>query len=242
MRVPKTLIKRQLAEKRRKKKRGKKTKASHKSKQTHRIDTYDWKQPPGRINRFDGFQVYGWQSKEQAAWYRKACKNITDGVVVEIGVYGGLSLLSVVGICAERGTKIYGIDQWDLISEVNGKLIRGARLARCRQIMEDVLENLRSIIDQFGYKNVELVKEFSIEAAKQFNDESVDLIYIDAGHDYMSVMADLENWYPKLKPGCMIWGDDFSWVGVRSAVKDFTKEHGIQHKTFKPRSWYFIKQ
>lgn len=40
---------------------------------------------------------------------------------------------------------------------------------------------------------------------------SVDFVFIDAAHDYESVKADIEAWWPKVKEGGIIAGDDF-WV------------------------------
>jgi len=61
----------------------------------------------------------------------------------------------------------------------------------------------------------------SIEAAKTFPDNHFDFIYIDAEHDYVNVMLDLNAWWPKVKTGGVFSGHDFWDDRVRKAVYDF---------------------
>ena len=63
----------------------------------------------------------------------------------------------------------------------------------------------------------------SHEAAKEFDDFSVDSIFIDAGHSYESVKKDIECWYPKMKKNSIISGHDYTegWPGVMKAVNEF---------------------
>lgn len=63
----------------------------------------------------------------------------------------------------------------------------------------------------------------SLGAASQFEDNSLDFVHIDASHDYDNVLADIRAWYPKVKPGGFITGDDYvvNWGGVIQAVKEY---------------------
>ena len=49
----------------------------------------------------------------------------------------------------------------------------------------------------------------SLEAAKHFADASHDFVYLDANHSYEAVAADLEAWWPKIRPGGLFAGDDY---------------------------------
>lgn len=51
-----------------------------------------------------------------------------------------------------------------------------------------------------------------------------DIVHIDAGHDYRAVKADIESWWPLLKPGGFLIGDDYHrevWPGVCQAFDEF---------------------
>lgn len=59
-----------------------------------------------------------------------------------------------------------------------------------------------------------------------------DVIHIDAGHDYVSVMTDLRAWWPVLKEGGLYIGDDYNeggvhWPEVYAAHNDFFREVGV---------------
>jgi len=59
----------------------------------------------------------------------------------------------------------------------------------------------------------------TVEAAKLFENGSLDFVFVDAGHDYESVAEDIHYWLPKVKSGGMIAGHDYpDFKGVVKAV------------------------
>ena len=79
----------------------------------------------------------------------------------------------------------------------------------------------------------------STEAARQFQDESIDFAYIDADHTYKEVLADIKAWLPKICKNGMIGGHDYAdSAGVRQAVAEV---FGEQKQTLGVSSWYYIK-
>jgi SAM-dependent methyltransferase len=61
----------------------------------------------------------------------------------------------------------------------------------------------------------------SVRAANDYEDASVDFIFIDAAHDLTSVREDLRAWWPKVKRGGQLAGHDIGYGCVRQAVGDF---------------------
>lgn len=77
---------------------------------------------------------------------------------------------------------------------------------------------------------------------KKFPDDFFSMIFIDAAHDYESVKADLNNFYPKLKSGGIFAGHDYgeSTAGVGKAVDEFVKENNLKLDVM-TASWILIK-
>ena len=110
-----------------------------------------------------------------------------------------------------------------------------------------------------------MIRGFSTTVHSQFTEEYFDWIYIDALHTYEAVRQDLAAWWPKLRPGGLISGDDFvdfddtemvawngptpslfSW-GVRAAVTEFFRELGVpmrvtyMYDCYMHPAWYVLK-
>ena len=62
----------------------------------------------------------------------------------------------------------------------------------------------------------------SIEASKLYEDNSLDFVLIDAAHDYENVKEDIKHWFPKVKKGGVMAGDDYhyTWPGVVKAADE----------------------
>ncbi|HQT47821.1 MAG TPA: class I SAM-dependent methyltransferase, partial [Acidocella sp.] len=65
-----------------------------------------------------------------------------------------------------------------------------------------------------------------------------DVLHIDAGHDYRAVSTDIAVWWPLLRPGGVMVGDDYmqAWPEVKRAFDDFeAREFGgaVEHEAGK---------
>ena len=85
----------------------------------------------------------------------------------------------------------------------------------------------------------------SPRAASHFPDEFFDFVYIDASHFYKAVRADLQAWWPKLKPGGLFAGHDYIMDDVRMAVDEFAvqvnREARLTEDHVETISWWFLK-
>lgn len=59
-----------------------------------------------------------------------------------------------------------------------------------------------------GPGRVEILRKTSMEAVHNFQDESLDFVYIDANHEYKYALEDILAWYRKIRSGGLLAGDD----------------------------------
>lgn len=89
----------------------------------------------------------------------------------------------------------------------------------------------------------EVLRKDSADAARLYQRyrQQFDAIYLDASHDYGSVMADLVSWWPLVKDGGWFGGHDYlngtmaegfpADFGVKQAVDEFAAAHGLEVST-----------
>ncbi len=171
-------------------------------------------------------QVDGWFDFEDI--YREMVHRFPSGSkFVEVGVYKGRSSFYLGTEIVNSGKDIfaYCVDrfQWEQDAAYKGYLTKFRE-----QINLHELDGV--LFPQCGY---------SVDVAGRFPDESFDFIFIDADHSYSAVLADLNAWFPKLKPGGIIGGHDWhtDYPGVEKAVKEFFPENPELIQFRKPRSW-----
>ena len=139
--------------------------------------------------------------------------------VVEIGVWQGRSTAYLAHLIEQSGKPIffYAFDTFE------GSPEHKANIEAMRN-RGTSLENIarQNLIDCGVADYVRVVKQDSVEGAKRFEDKTLDLVFIDGAHEYEAVKADIQAWLPKVKPGGIIAGDDYSphWTGVVQAVDE----------------------
>lgn len=135
---------------------------------------------------------------------------------VEVGCWRGTS---AAYMCVEiaNSTKdidFYCVDIWHVSPE------REIEEPELKNLYEIFLENLKPV--EAYYKPMKLP---SVDAAKKFKDESLDFVFIDAGHEYYAVKEDILAWYPKVKKGGILAGHDLyptepTWGDVYKVVEE----------------------
>lgn len=134
---------------------------------------------------------------------------------VEVGSWKGKSsaFMAVEIANSSKPIKFYCVDTWE--GSVEHK-----QNPELSQLYEIFLDNMKPV-ESFYIP----MRTTSLEAAKQFDDESLDFVFIDASHEYEDVVDDLKAWYPKIKKGGILAGHDYypdqpTWGGVCKAVRE----------------------
>jgi hypothetical protein len=77
----------------------------------------------------------------------------------------------------------------------------------------------------------------SVEAAATFADGSVDRVMVDGDHSAEAVQADLDAWWPKLKPGGEMVGHDDDWESVHDTVRTWAQARNLAVYPLSRRCW-----
>lgn len=151
-------------------------------------------------------------------WHGEQVLNLLEShrpkVCVELGTHLGGSAIAVARLVRQWGGVVYGIDAWEGVDPVFG----GAS-------MEDCARNVR----EAGVADVVLLERAkTVEAAREWPHNPIDYLYVDADHSYEGCLADLEAWWPLVRVGGLVAGDDYDdpRQGVTRAWDDFEQRHG----------------
>jgi hypothetical protein len=167
--------------------------------------------------------IQGWFNCEPL--YREMVRDSSSGsVFVEVGAWKGQSaaFMSVEIANSQKDIEFHVVDNF-LGSEKHQKedAIVGGTL------YQQFLDNLSPVAGLYS-----IHRSSSADAAKSFQDQSIDFCYIDALHKYEDVKEDILCWLPKMKPGALLAGDDYEYYpGVAKAVDEllpgFTRDGNI---------------
>jgi glycosyltransferase involved in cell wall biosynthesis len=153
-----------------------------------------------------------------------------NGLFVEIGAYKGRStcFLATEIHNQKRNLNYVVVDSFE--GAVNSPEPVEAEVYKNTTFTELYNEYLNNtaIINEYVTTEIGL----SHEVADRFLDNSIDTLFIDGGHSYNQVKADIAAWLPKLKPTGIISGHDYQpgWPGVIAAVNEkFGKPHKVEN-------------
>jgi predicted O-methyltransferase YrrM len=161
-------------------------------------------------------QIQGWFNFRGV--YEDAIREAADGArFVEVGTWYGRSAAWMAVEIANSGKQIefYCVDTWkgSVDSPWMAEHLRGVG-GSCKELFVEAMR---------GGGVLDLVRPLEMpsrDAAAVFADNSLDFVFIDAAHDYDSVRDDVRAWYPKVKTGGVLAGDDVQWPGVIIGVRE----------------------
>jgi len=160
-------------------------------------------------------------------------KNMAE-IGVEKGLYSDCLLKKIPDL------KLYCIDPWKIYIDY-------------RQGMESATEKYYKHASELLKDRATLIRKYSLDAVKDFENESLDMVFIDANHDFQNCTNDIVEWEKKVKKGGIIAGHDYcnevcknERIDVKGVVDGWASSQGI--KTWflitgdRRQVWFYIKK
>ena len=119
-------------------------------------------------------------------------------------------------LCRENPqARLYAIDIWEPYAGFN-------------EYVDRIDHYYQQAKDRLAPYNCRLIKGFSMDAIKQFDDNSLDFVFIDGAHDFKNVAMDICEWSKKVRPGGIVYGHDYKRWGEHS--HNFKKGYKVDVK------------
>ncbi len=151
-------------------------------------------------------------------------KDFKCNVGAEIGVEQGV--FSEALCKANPDIMLYAIDAWTPYKGYRDHVGKGE------------LDSFhKKTIERLEKYNAKVIKGFSMDIVQDFDDESLDFVYIDSNHDFQNTTNDIIEWSKKVKKGGIIAGHDYCETtrgaqnDVKVVVDAYTMAMGI-------KDWY----
>jgi hypothetical protein len=180
-------------------------------------------------------------TKRSALGAYLAAQGYTRGA--EVGVQRGLYSQELLTAWSGHGLDLHVlVDVW--APQANYSAVSNVPLSAQLQLLREAQERMAPYAAYTLFLRMP-----SLEAARWFAPASLDVVYLDARHDYCAVLDDLRAYWPLVRPGGLVAGHDYITAdqfrkapnsnislcadgtvrpeAVKGAVRDFVREVGL---------------
>lgn len=193
---------------------------------------------PNQLHQFNAC-LQSIEDEAESGWraYYHVFSDLINKYDLKIGVEIGVSTGGHSNAILERTnvTSLISIDPWET----------NPSLHMAHPVMFDVLHlRVTARLKRYGSRSI-VIRNYSYNVVQQFEDASLDFVFVDGDHNYEAVKKDLHDWYGKVRSGGLMGGDDYatSWPGVPQAVNEFFAhlQIPVHQDEGQPRIWWIVK-
>jgi len=159
----------------------------------------------------------------------------------EIGVWTGKFTKQVLDIVQPK--QYHLIDPWKFMPQYPNRWYGGSRAysktvpVRSQPDMDRIYNEVEREFGTIPCIHIHRIK--ASQAATKFAKASFDWVYIDGDHSYKEVRKDIQLYYPLIKSGGFLCGDDWSLPSVKRAVNELLRaDHRIHSRN---HQWWIKK-
>jgi cephalosporin hydroxylase len=163
-------------------------------------------------------EIEGW-AEDILPFYAQLARELSQGAtMVEIGVAHGRSavfLAELLTMLGRQDVALWCVDFWP-----------GEEFEKILWTLERTAKAPRDLL--------RIVRCDGVQAARLFDEASVDVVFEDSDHSYEGAARTIAAWRSKVKPGGTFAGHDYSredWPGVVRAVDEAFADREIRRPT-----------
>ena len=183
------------------------------------------------------FDDFGWFDEPKQATLQRLIEKHDVRDMVELGSFLGKSTRWFARTIPSGG-QVHAVDHWE-----------GNREHQAPE-RSDVYPRLASLYERFlsnvvhaGLCDSIVPYRMNSRSAADQLDVIPDLVFVDASHEFDDVLVDLASWYPRLRPGGVLCGDDWTWGETRPvarAVETFARDHDLEVQV-QGKIWWILR-
>jgi SAM-dependent methyltransferase len=170
----------------------------------------------------DSDDLQGWRFDSPA--FQSVLDDVRPKTIIEVGSWKGASAVHMAALAPEAD--ILCIDTWLGSVEAYYPLTLTQRIHKSLRLRDGwpqlYYTFASNIVRHVGRERVCPLALPSSVAAELLRVKAfvADVVYIDGSHKYRDVKRDLEDYFPLVRPGGILFGDDYDNAEVRRAVEE----------------------
>ena len=183
------------------------------------------------------FRKTSLKQKGDGDFFLNEIKSKKPRFFLEVGVFHGVTARNVCELLSEihgNNFKYIGLDLFEKNDENKSEIIPSTNFSNpLKQIYfkyikrQDpyTIEAVEDLLKKFR-NNVHLIKGNSNKILKKINMSKIDYVFLDGGHDYVTVKNDLNNWSEVIDNNGTVLCDDYNLSyapGVKKAIDEYIK-------------------
>jgi len=174
--------------------------------------------------------IQGWHSTDPL--FEQLIKETEAKTIIECGSWKGASLIHMAKLAPEA--KLYAVDSW--LGGIDHDLNQSDEtsvLTREHGYPRLYFQFLTNVKRAGVHERVCPIPQTSVNGARllQAHGIQADLVYVDASHESWDPYHDMNAYWPLVRPGGIMFGDDIAWPGVAVSYYRFLLEN---QKDFAP--------
>ncbi len=165
----------------------------------------------------------GWCSSEKALELFNLAIKTKPSLCVEIGVFGGSSLLPIASALKHLGKGIViGIDPWD-----PREAIKHFNLPEDEENLawwssldfEKIFQEYSRLFSKHHLNDHVITIKSTSALASTIITTPIDILHLDGNHSEFGIISDITLYLPKVRPGGYIWLNDILSKSIQPAIK-----------------------